>query len=274
VGFAGCNLHCPFCQNWHISQFGHEISDANDGPSAGRRMDPEGLISAAEAGGSSAIAYTYSEPLVHAEFLVEAMEIARNRGIANVLVTNGCANPEPAREILKLTDAANIDLKCFSKKTYAEILGGDLQTVLDFISAALEMGVHTEITTLIVPGLNDRQEELDALADFVADLSGHPGKTVPWHLSAYHPDWKWDAPPTGSAELTGIARRIQERRGELRYVYIGNAAAPPEFRDTICPACGAVLVRRGGYHIDTRGLTGSLSYYCGACKKPAPFRYK
>jgi pyruvate formate lyase activating enzyme len=274
AGFAGCNLHCPFCQNWHISQLGHEAPDARGGAGAGRRTAPEELVAAAEAGASSAIAYTYSEPLVHAEFLVEAMEIARSRGMANVLVTNGCANAEPAREILKLTDAANIDLKCFSKKTYGEVLGGDLRRVLDFISTALELGVHTEITTLIVPGLNDRQEELDALADFIADLAGVPDRVVPWHLSAYHPDWKWNAPPTGSAALAGIARRARERRKELRYVYIGNAAAPPEFRDTVCPACGAVLVKRGGYRIDTRGLMGTRPYYCAACKNPAPFRYE
>jgi pyruvate formate lyase activating enzyme len=218
-----------------------------------------------EAEASSALAYTYSEPLVHGEFIVNTMQIARNRGIANVLVTNGCANPGLAREILAFTDAANIDLKCFSEKTYAEILGGDLRTVLNFISTAVEMGIHTEITTLVVPGLNDRGEELDALADFIADLAG----PIPWHLSAYHPDWKWDTPPTDPAALTGIARRAQDRRGELRYIYIGNTAAPPEFRDTVCPACGAVLVRRSGYRIDTRGLAESR---CRVCKEPAPFQ--
>jgi pyruvate formate lyase activating enzyme len=204
AGFAGCNLRCPFCQNWHISQ-------STDTP--GRILTPEELTALAAEDG--ALAYTYSEPLVHAEFLLRCMEEARKAGIANVLVSNGCVNAEAASLLLPLTDAANIDLKCFSKKTYKEILGGDLDTVLGFIEKAVGLGVHIELTTLVVPGLNDSKEELDAAADYIAGLSPE----IPWHLSAYHPDWQWDAPPTDPRQLIAAARNARRR---LSNVHLGN----------------------------------------------------
>jgi pyruvate formate lyase activating enzyme len=263
VGFAGCNLYCPFCQNWHISQH-------TDVP--GRRLGPEDLIAAVmEAEGRAAqIAYTYSEPLVHIEFLLDSMKAARAQGIANVLVTNGCIRPAAAEEILSLTDAANIDLKCFSGKTYANILGGDLETVLDFIRLACKKGVHTELTTLVIPGLNDSEEELENCADFIAGLS--EGRGIPWHLSAYHPDWKWKVPPTESEKLLAAAERARKK---LRFVYAGNIAA--ESNDTKCPACGKVLVKRRGYRIDAAGLVRSqtadkAAYFCACCGAAADFR--
>jgi pyruvate formate lyase activating enzyme len=143
------------------------------------------------------------------------MREARSKDVANVLVTNGCINAEPAEEILDLTDAANIDLKCFSHETYSKTLGGDLDTVLAFIARAYEKGVHIELTTLVVPGLNDGEEEMDKAADFIAGISGE----IPWHLSAYHPDYKWNAPPTNPARLKTLAERARQK---LAYVYVGN----------------------------------------------------
>jgi pyruvate formate lyase activating enzyme len=211
------------------------------------------------------------------------MALARKAGIANVLVTNGCINAEAAGEILSLTDAANIDLKCFSEKTYSGLLGGDLKTVLDFITLAAGMGVHTEVTTLVIPGLNDGEEELEDCAGFIAGLcrDGDGLGTIPWHLSAYHPDYRWDAPATGGGLLREAARRARKR---LRHVYTGNVAG--ETNDTNCPACGAALVKRRGYRVDTSGLvfkkaetrlSGSgapaSAYFCAYCKKTAPLRY-
>jgi pyruvate formate lyase activating enzyme len=287
VGFAGCNLRCPFCQNWHISQ-------TTDAP--GRRIDPEKLVEEAAGSRCGQIAYTYSEPLVHFEYLLDCMEKARGAGIANILVSNGCINEGPASEILALTDAANIDLKSFSAETYANVLGGDLQTVLNFIRRAAALGVHLEITTLVVPDLNDSEEELDAAAAFVAGLSPAgvndfsagtataPG--IPWHLSAYHPDWKWDAPPTKPGAQLDIARRARDKYPRLRnFIYIGNlpASRPEqavEFWDTVCPACGTVLVRRSrmrGFAPYESSLSGleirDSRYYCAACGKAAPIRY-
>jgi pyruvate formate lyase activating enzyme len=266
AGFAGCNMRCPFCQNWHISQT-NSIS--------GRRFSPEELAGEAAASGCGQLAYTYSEPLVHFEFLLDCMAAAREAGIANILVTNGCINDEFAARILALTDAANIDLKCFSAENYAKVLGGDLETVKGFIRRAVSLGVHVEVTTLVVPGFNDGEAELDGIAAFIAGLGSGAadadGLCVPWHLSAYHPDWKWDAPPTDPAALAAAAHRA---RDALRYVYIGNAAAPAEFRDTFCLYCGAALVRRNGFRAGTNGLLRTENEsVCAVCGKPAPVRY-
>ena len=229
----------------------------------------------------SQIAYTYSEPLVHAEFLLDCMGTAHSNGISNVLVTNGCVNTEaspvslsPAEAILSFTDAANIDLKSFSKKTYSGILGGNLDTVLDFIRLAITLGVHTEITTLVVPDLNDDEKELMAIVEFIAGLSEkNHNVSIPWHLSAYHRDWKWDAPPTNPAALTTLAKKA---RTILPHVYTGNIA--DEHNDTVCGQCGATLVKRQGYSIDAAGIrlphqTQSPAFYnCAGCSTETPLR--
>jgi pyruvate formate lyase activating enzyme len=181
VGFVGCNLRCPFCQNWEISQ----STDAST-----RELSPEYLVAEALAARSFGLAYTYSEPLVHFEYVLEAMKKAREAGLANVLVTNGCILEEPAREILALTDAANVDLKAYSADNYRRVLGGELESVTRFIEVAVELGVHVEATTLVVPGLNDGQKETDACIDFLSGVS----QDLPWHLSAYRPEYRWKAP--------------------------------------------------------------------------------
>jgi pyruvate formate lyase activating enzyme len=253
-------------------------------------MDPEEILSTLPPeSGSRQIAYTYSEPLIHFEYLKDCMELAHERGIANVLVSNGCMNLEKAEEILPLIDAANIDLKCFSGTNYRNILGGDLETVLNFIRGACRYGVCLELTTLVVPGFNDSDAELDRCAEFIAALEIEPVRRgscgnrekattfpVPWHLSAYHPSYRWDAPPTGSAVLLRAAERA---RRILPYVYAGNIAG--EENSTLCPRCGAALVRRRGYHVDIPLLTlpsGSLPpdipgprpCHCTSCDAEVP----
>jgi pyruvate formate lyase activating enzyme len=266
LGFAFCNLRCPFCQNWAISQPGR----ARPGPAElpGRRLSPAQALALARERGFSQIAYTYSEPLMHIEWLLECMTLCRREGIATVLVTNGCVNSAPAAEILALTDAANVDLKCFSAETYEKVLGGNLSAVLRFIEAAHNAGTHLEITTLIVPELNDGDAETTRCADFIAGLS----RDIPWHLSAYHPDYRYEAPATAPAALASIARMGRER---LRYVYTGNV--PGERNDTPCPRCGAVLVSRRGYRVDVRGLAAQETpqgrvYRCARCGEAAPLR--
>ena len=210
ICFAGCNLRCPFCQNWRISQ----TTDVS-----GRVYTPAELISAALKTVAPALAYTYSEPLVHIEFLLDCMKEARKSGVANVIVSNGCLNKEAAEEILELCDAANIDLKCFSEESYREVLGGDLATASGFIRMAVEKGVHLELTTLVVPGFNDSIAELDKCRDFIADLTTVSGQEIPWHISAYHPDWKWKAPRTEPEFLIKYAKMAREK---LAHVYTGN----------------------------------------------------
>jgi len=208
LGFAGCNLRCPFCQNWHISQ-NTDIS--------GRWMTSGDIISAALRQDTTSIAYTYSEPLIHLEFILDCMMLARRHGISNVLVTNGCVNYKAAVKVLKYTDAVNVDLKTFSAETYKKCLGGDLQTVLTFIELSNKMNVHTEITTLVVPDLNDSSAELSAITDYIASLN----KEIPWHLSAYHPDYRWNAPPTNPQFLMNA---VNEAKKKLPFVYPGNIA--------------------------------------------------
>jgi pyruvate formate lyase activating enzyme len=197
------------------------------------------------------------------------MALCRKEGIANILVSNGCVSPAAAAEVLALTDAANVDLKCFSEETYAKTLGGNLFGVLHFIKEAYTAGVHLEITTLIVPGLNDSPGETRRCAEFISGLS----REIPWHISAYHPDYHWDAPPTSPAALGEIARM---GRDLLSHVYTGNISG--EINNTPCPHCGAVLIHRRGYQVDTGGLIlkeddGKKVYTCAQCGQAAPVRY-
>jgi len=253
LGFAGCNLHCPFCQNWHISQ-------NTDVP--GKWMQCGEIISAALKEDSPSIAYTYSEPLVHAEYILDCMTLARKHGIANVLVTNGSISSNAAAAILKFTDAVNVDLKSFSAETYKKILGGDLQTVMDFIQLCNRMNVHVEVTTLVVPDLNDSNDELTAAAEFIASVN----KDIPWHLSAYHPDYRWNAPPTNQNFLANAAKNAKKL---LTYVYTGNSNFN---NDTLCTICGSTLIKRNGYNVDASGLvnnTCARSFSCASCGKTA-----
>ena len=263
AGFVGCNLCCPFCQNWHISQ---------NTESHGRVFSPAELIAQA----SQSVAYTYSEPLVHFEFLLDCMKEGRKAGVANVLVSNGCIKSEAAAEILEHCDAANIDLKCFSAETYKKILGGCLSTVTGFIQTAVEKGVHLEITTLVVPELNDSETELDTCRDFIAELqtggNAASGTVVPWHLSAYRPCYKWKAQPTNPSTLIAAAERAREK---LDFVYTGNINHDI---DTHCPGCKKCLISRRGYRVNTSGLSskkdnGKIVYYCASCDKKVPVKW-
>ena len=274
IGFAGCNLRCPFCQNWSISQ-------TTDVP--GKVYSPKEIITATR----DSIAYTYSEPLVHIEFLLDCMKEARKAGIANVLVSNGCVNADAAAEILDLCDAANIDLKCFSSDTYSEVLGGNLAAVTDFIRTAVEKNVHLELTTLLVPGLNDSKAELDKCRDFIAELEtgkskAEAGSAIPWHLSAYHPDYKWgrqakqSPPATAPNSLIAAVKRAREK---LPFVYAGNVAPQPgeqNFNNTACPFCGKTLISRRGYRVDIPGLVQKEEnkkpiYLCASCGERVSF---
>jgi pyruvate formate lyase activating enzyme len=252
AGFVGCNMRCPFCQNWRISQ---EI------PSELKALSPKALVEAALRSDSPSLAYTYSEPCVHFEFLMEAMAAARSAGIRNVLVTNGCLAGGPARELLALTDAVNVDLKSWSREAYSKILGGKKEAVLEFIRIASSL-CSLEVTTLVVPGLSDSREGVIAISEFLASLS----PDIPLHLSAYHPDWK-HSEPSGPPEL--LIELSELARDKLRYVYIGNMAGTRA--DTLCPSCGATVIRRLGYRVDMAGLSAAgASASCVACGRALP----
>lgn len=246
VGYVGCNLRCPFCQNFGISQSTDAVVE---------RITPAWLAGEARRSGCPSISHTYSEPIVHAEFVEESMRAARVVGLKNVLVTNGCAGADAATALLSLCDAVNVDIKAWDRDFYRDELGGDLETVKVFVSMAYEFGVHVEATTLVIPGKNDEPDQIDGIAGFLASLS----PDIPLHLSAYRPMYRYTAPATPSASI----RRLVDVAGRrLRYVYAGNV--PGERSVTTCRACGAVLVSRRGYAVDASGLSGSACASCGA----------
>ena len=248
VGTYGCNLSCKFCQNWEISQreAGH------------RELTPEELARLAEStrGQSVGVAYTYSEPLVWYEFVHDCVGLIHERGLVNVLVTNGYINREPFGELLPYIDAVNIDLKAFSSEFYKSVCGGDLEPVLRSIRQAYESGCHVELTTLVVPSLNDSGEEMDSLATWIAALS----PDIPLHVSRYFPSYRMTAPPTPMPALQAC---VEAARTRLHYVYVGNATVPGG-SDTVCPSCGTTVIRRHGYDRVEVLLSGSSCPECGS----------
>jgi pyruvate formate lyase activating enzyme len=245
VGFVGCSFHCGFCQNWHISQ----STDVNT-----RFVDPIDLVDTARREKSFAIAYTYSEPLVHFEYVLDTAKLARTAGLKNVLVTNGYLNPAPSAELLPFVDAANVDLKSWDADFYRHETGGKLDEVKRFIREAVGK-IHLEVTTLIIPTKNDDPAQVEGIAGFIAGLD----PAIPLHLSAYHPQHEYTLPPTPAATVRRLA---DVARKKLRYVYTGNLGA--EAADTVCTACGNVLVRRVGWRVEVAGVKGGACAKCGA----------
>ncbi len=248
VGFVGCNFRCPFCQN-------HEISQSNRAET--RELDPAELVETALAHGSFGIAYTYSEPLVHIEYVLEAARLARGRGLANVLVSNGFVRPEPAEELIGLLDAANIDLKGWDEGFYRHELGGELREVCRFIGQAAKR-IHLEVTTLVIPTRNDDPAQIDGIAGFLAGLD----PDIPYHLSCYYPTYRYAIPPT---PVETVLRLAETARRRLRYVYVGNTGQRET--NTVCPGCGAVVLRRAGYRTAVVGLRDGR---CAACGRQLP----
>jgi pyruvate formate lyase activating enzyme len=241
----GCNFACPFCQNWQISQ--------EEAPT--REVEPGELIELARRNDSVGIAYTYTEPLVWYEFLMDACRTVREHGLANVLVTNGMIEEEPLRRLLPLIDAMNIDLKSMDEEFYRRVAKGDLGSVLRTIRLARE-GSHVELTHLVIPGFTDSDDHIRKLIDWVAEV----GEDTPLHFSRYFPHHKFDAPATPVETLLKIWDMARER---LRFVYLGNVSVG-RGSDTVCPGCGATAVRRSYYAVDLSGLEDGRCRACGA----------
>ncbi len=247
IGTKGCNMKCPYCQNWNISQ---------DTSARTSYHEPGEIVAMALGEDSMGIAYTYSEPVIWHEYVRDTAVLAGEKGLANVLVTNGFINPEPLEKLLECVDAMNIDLKTFRDETYRTVQKARIAPVLETITTAHRRGVHIELTTLIVTGMNDDMAEMRDIIAFIASLDAG----IPWHISRYYPSYRYQAPQT---ELEFMKRVHEEASGKLRFVYSGNVPSSSGGQDTLCPSCGAAVIRRAGYHVRVEGLDGSACAACG-----------
>jgi len=261
-GMLGCDLHCSFCQNWVTSQ---ALRDRR--AVAGiQRTSPEELVGAAVRIGATSVVSTYNEPLITAEWAVAVFREARKAGLSTGFVSNGNATPEVLEYLRPWLDWYNADLKTFRDRNYRK-LGGRLQPVLDALRRIHEMGFWLEVVTLVVPGFNDSDEELADIAGFLAGIS----PDIPWHVTAFHPDYEMTSPPATPAETLLRAASLGREAG-LRYVYAGNLPGVPDgLEDTRCHSCGAVLVRRYGFQVMENRITNAGR--CPDCGTQIPGRW-
>ncbi len=258
LGTLGCNFSCSWCQNWEISQF----TVREVGLPHGRSLTPEEVVHQAQRQGAAAIAYTYNEPTIFFEYTLDIARLARAAGLRNVYVSNGFMSQEASNQLVPYLDAINIDLKGFTEAFYRDYCHARLEPVKRNIATLVqEPSVWVEVTTLLIPGLNDSDTELRAAANWMARLS----PDIPWHFSAFFPNYKMtDRPPTS---LTTLMRAAQiAREAGMRYVYLGNVR-DTEFSQTRCPECGALLIQRSGYW--TRPLWTTPGQ-CPACHTVIP----
>jgi len=255
-GTLGCTLDCDFCQNWRHSHPRHADS-------AEEAVPPGDVVALALRHRLPAIAYTYNEPTSFGEYLIDVAAMARGRGLRNVAVTNGYIAPGARREVFAHIDAANVDLKAFSYDFYRQRAQGSLAPVLETLEwIARESGIPLEVTTLLIPGLNDSADMVARECDWILERLG---PDVPLHFTAFHPDFRLlDVPPTPPATIAR-AREIARNRG-LRFVYAGNVS-DREATATACPGCGATVIERDWHAARVLGLAGSR---CAACGETIP----
>jgi pyruvate formate lyase activating enzyme len=255
-GTAGCNLACKFCQNWDISK-SREIDTLADAAS------PDTIAAAAERLGCSSVAFTYNDPVIFHEYAIDVARACHERGIRAVAVTGGYQCPEARAEFYRHMDAANVDLKAFTEEFYHQICAGHLEPVLETLEYIKhETAVWLEITTLLIPGENDSDEELHMEASWILERLG---PDVPIHFTAFHPDWKMLDKPNTPPTTLSRARRIAMKHG-LRYVYTGNVH-DVEGGSTYCHVCGSVLIARDWYRIESWSL--SDDGHCRKCNTPS-----
>lgn len=252
IATVGCNFRCDFCQNYNISQLPRD-----GGNVVGREMTPADVIEKAIKLDSRTIAYTYTEPTVYFEFALDTARLAHERGLKNVFVTNGYMTTEAIETIAPYLDAANVDLKSFREEFYHDHCGAHLQPVLDSLKKMKELGIWVEVTTLLIPNLNDSAEEIADIAAFVYSL----GAETPWHISRFHPQYKMTGRPPTSAAALSRASQIGRKAG-LKYVHVGNIPGN-EGENTICFNCGQLLIERHGFYIKSMTLKGNICPRCG-----------
>ncbi len=261
-GMLGCDLHCEYCQNWVTSQAlrdPHAVGNL-------RRATPEAIIASAVELGAEAVVSTYNEPLITAEWSVEIFRLARAAGLLTGFVSNGNATPQVLEFLRPCLDLYKVDLKSFDDRHYRQ-LGGRLEPILDSLRRIHGMGFWLEVVTLVIPGFNDSDKELAAMAEFLASLS----PDIPWHVTAFHGDYKMTDPADTCTDDLLRAVRIGRQAG-LHYVYAGNLpGAVGEWENTSCASCGQPLIRRCGYRILDYQITPEGR--CPACSATIPGRW-
>ncbi len=253
IATPGCNFRCEWCQNWQISQMPREQKAI-----PGRKASPEEIVRAAAASDSSSIAYTYTEPTIFAEYAFDVSRLAHDQGLKNIFVTNGYMTEVFLAEYGPLLDAANVDLKAFNDRTYRRHVGARLQPVLDSMKWMQSHGIWLEVTTLVIPDLNDDPEELRECARFI---SKELGSETPWHISRFHPGYRMQDRPATPVETLVRAHEIGREEG-LQHIYVGNVFELSA-QDTVCSSCGSVLISRAGFQVVENKLQAGCCPECG-----------
>jgi len=251
IATAGCNLRCKFCQNWQISQASPQELDYT-------YLEPQELVKKIKESGAPTIAYTYTEPTIFYEYMLETAKLAKKEGIRNVMHSAGYINEEPLRQLAKYLDAANIDLKGFTDDYYAKMAEGTLEPVLNTLKVLKEEGVHVEITNLMLPGYNDDEKTLIKMCLWIKE---NLGEETPMHFSRFFPMYKLVALNPTPVTTLEKARKIALDCG-LKYVYIGNVVGHPA-ENTYCPKCKEIAIERRGYFIVQNNIINGKCKSCG-----------
>ncbi|MFO8051413.1 MAG: AmmeMemoRadiSam system radical SAM enzyme [Thermoplasmatota archaeon] len=252
VGSVGCNLTCLHCQNWSL---------ARERPKGLERyyISPSEMVDLSKKRGSIGVAFTYNEPTINHEYLMDTCPALREKDAKTVMVTNGYLSPDPWKALMEHTDGANIDIKGFTEGFYREITGGELAPVLENVKTAVDMGVHVEIAYLVIPGKNDDEEQIGSFIDWVLERLG---EDVPVHFNRFHPDHKMtDVPSTSRESLEGIREEAMGRG--MHHVFIGNVGGR-DYNTTFCPGCGRPVLRRDHFLVaSSKGLKDGRCKKCG-----------
>lgn len=252
IATPGCNMSCEFCQNWEISQ----VDDKDSLGLVGESISPDEIVQDAIDAGCDSIAFTYTEPTIFFELAYDTCVLAKKRGLKTIFVSNGFIDPAAIDKISGYLDAINIDLKGFSDDFYKDICGARLEPILEAIKRYHGKGVFIELTTLIVPGHNDKPKMLEKMADFIASIS----KDIPWHISRFHPAYKIEGDPT-DLDAMHKAIDIGKKKG-IKYIYAGNIPGD-DTESTFCPHCGKKVIERFAFQIVSNNLDGKKCGHCG-----------
>ena len=251
IGTASCNFRCKFCHNWHMSQ--RSIDQTIN-----YRLSPEDIVKLAKAKGIPTISFTYNEPIVFYEYMLDIAKLAKSEGIRILFHSNGSMAPQPLRELLKYTDAATIDLKAFTPEFYARVSSAKLEPVLESLKIIKEKGVHLEIVNLIVPTLNDDPRDIGRMCQWIKE---HLGDDVPLHFSRFFPAYRLSNLPPTPVKTLEEARRIATDAG-LKYVTVGNLPGH-KYNSTYCPECGRILIRRIHFTVLQNNVEDGRCKFCG-----------